>query len=343
MNLKKTDYLKLYKNLVRARVQDKMYASRLKKGRLTAFYHQAEGMEAPAVAQASFLKKDDYLYPHYRGHSVPHLLSKGIDVKDYLAEHCTKATGCSAGLGGIHYSYPEFGVFGVTGSVGLVLPLAMGTAIAAKKNKRGQVCVVSLGDGGTNRGLFHETWLFATTWNLPLIVVCENNGLAMFTSVKETQPYTNVSSLVKSYGVPANIVDGQDVVAISKVMLKAIERARTGKGPSFIECLTERYNEHDIGTPDLVGTELRTKEHINQLRSRDPITVCEEQLYKKKFLNDEIKNQIWNEAKLEADHAEEFTDNSPYPGYEILEPMLYAKNDSKNEKSLDLNTIKANI
>ena len=324
MQLKKEDYLTLYNNLVRARTHDLMYASRLKKGKLTAFYHQSEGMEASAVAQASFLKKDDFMYPHYRGHSVPHLLSKGIDVKDYLAEHCTKATGCSAGVGGIHYSYPEYGVFGVSGSVGLIMPIAMGSALAAKKNGKGQVCVVSIGDGGTNRGLFHETWLFASNWKLPLIMVCENNGLAMFTHYTESQPYEDIASLVKGYQVPTDIVDGQDVIAISKVMLKAIARARNGEGPSFIECKTERYNEHDIGTPDLVETHHRTEEEINKLRERDPIKICEEQLLKKKYLTKKIIEQIKAEAKAEADKAEQFADESPLPTADILEGLLYA-------------------
>ncbi len=324
MKLKKEDYLKLYRNLVRSRTQDIMYASRLKKGKLTAFYHQAEGMEAPAVAQASFLRKDDFMYPHYRGHSVPHLLSKGIDIKTYLAEHCTKATGCSAGVAGIHYSYPEDGVFGVSGAVGLVMPIAMGSALAAKKNGKGQVCVVSIGDGGTNRGLFHETWLFASNWKLPLIMVCENNGLAMFTSYKESQPYEDIASLVKGYQVPVAVVDGQDVIAISKEMLKAIERARKGEGPSFIECKTERYNEHDIGTPDLVETRHRTKEEIDKLRERDPVRICEDQLLKKKYLTPQLIEQIKAEAKAEADEAERFADESPLPTPDILERLLYA-------------------
>ena len=256
--------------------------------------------------------------------AYPHLLSKGIDVKDYLAEHCTKATGCSAGVGGIHYSYPEYGVFGVTGSVGLIMPIAMGSALAAKKAGKGQVCVVSIGDGGTNRGLFHETWLFASNWDLPLIMVCENNGLAMFTSSNESQPYQDIATLVRSYDVPTAVVDGQDVIAIARVMLKAIDRARNGMGPFFIECKTERYNEHDIGTPDLVGTRHRTKEEIDALKARDPVLICEQQLLQKKYLNPELIEQIRHEAALEAEEAEKFADESLLPSPDIMDKLLYA-------------------
>jgi pyruvate dehydrogenase E1 component alpha subunit len=327
MKFTKKDYLKLYRNLVRSRTYDIMFARRLKQGKLTAFYHQAEGGEAPAVAQASFLRKDDYLYPHYRGHSVPHLLSKGIDPKTYLAEHCTKATGCSAGVGGIHPSYPEDGVFGFCGSVGMVLSLSVGSALAAKKNGKGQVCVVSVGDGATNRGLFHETLLFASNWKLPLIVVCENNGLAMFTSVKEVMPVDDIADLAKGYQIPAKVVDGQDVVAISREMVKAIERARKGEGATFIECKTERYNEHDIGTPDLVETHHRTKEEIAKLRERDPVQICEKQLLEKKYLTKKLIDEIKADAKSECDAAEKFTDESPLPTADILEGLLYEKQD----------------
>lgn len=323
MKLTKKDNIKLYTNLVRSRAFDLMFAQRLKRGKLTAFYHQAEGMEAPAVAQASFLKKEDYLYPHYRGHSVPHLLSKGIDPKTYLAEHCTKATGCSLGVGGIHPSYPEDGVFGFCGAVGMVIPLAVGSALAAKKNGKGQVCVVSFGDGATNRGLFHESLLFAANWKLPIIFVCENNGLAMFMSAKEALPVDDVADLTKGYGIPSTVVDGQNVFAISNEMLKAIERARKGEGPSFIECKTQRYHEHDIGTPDLVGDVPRTKEEIDKLRERDPVQICEKQLLKDKVLTKKMIDNIKAEAKAECDKAEKFTDDSPLPKPEILEGLLY--------------------
>ena len=324
MKFTKEHYLKLYTNLVRARAFDIMFARRLKQGKLTAFYHQAEGGEAPAVAMASFLKKDDYLYPHYRGHSVPHLLSKGIDPKTYLAEHCSKVTGCSMGVGGIHPSYPEDGVFGFCGSVGMILTLSVGTAFAAKMDGKQQVCVVSTGDGAMNRGLFHETLLFASTMNLPLIVMCENNGLAMFMKHEDAMPVDDIATLAKGYQIPAKVVDGQDVVAISREMVKAIERGRKGEGPTFIECKTERYHEHDIGTPDLAGTQPRTKEDIDKLRERDPVQICEKQLLKKKVLTPKLIEEIKAAAKAECDAAEKFTDESPEPTADILEGLLYA-------------------
>lgn len=324
MKLSKNEQLKLYTNLVRARAYDKMFASRLKKGKLTAFYHQAEGGEAPGVAQGSFLEKTDYLYPHYRGHCVPHLLSKGIDPKTYLAEHCTKATGCSQGVAAIHPSYPEDGVFGISGSVGMIMQFAVGTAYVAKREGKGQVVVVSFGDGGTNRGIFHESLLFATSWHLPLIFVCENNGLAMFVKTSDVMPFDDITDMVKPYKLPAEVVDGQDVIATGKVMKKAIERARTGGGPSFIECKTERYNEHDIGTPDLVEAKVRTKEEIDKLRERDPITVCEEQLLKKNYLTNAMIEKIKVAAKAECDAAEQFSDDSPLPTADIMDDLLYA-------------------
>jgi len=324
MRLTKQDYLRLYRNLVRARAYDVMFARRLRGGKLLAFYHQAEGGEAPGVGSCTFLRQDDFLYPHYRGHAVPHMLSKGIDPKAYLAEHCGKANGMSNGLSAFHPCAPEFGVYGWCGAVGFQFHVSVGFGMAAKRNRRGQVVMSNFGDGATNRGLMHEAFLMATRWELPIIWVCENNGLAMFVPYEDVYKAEHIADLAKGYGMPAEVVDGQDVIAVAKAAIKAIERARSGGGPSFIECKTTRFNEHDIGTPDLVGTRKRTPEEIETLRQRDPVKICRDKLLKSRVLTQKLIQQIDREVAAEIEEAERFADAGPLPEPSVLETALYA-------------------
>ena len=134
----------------------------------------------------------------------------------------------------------------------------------------------------------------------------------------------NIASLAPGYGMPFEIVDGQDVIAVAEAALVAIERARAGAGPSFIECKTSRFHEHDIGTPDLVGTEPRSKEEIEKLRERDPVKICRDQLMARGILSEEDVERINREAAAELDEAERFADESPVPNASVLEPALYA-------------------
>jgi len=324
MNISKDKKLKLYTNLVRARAYDKLFASLLRRGKLMGFYHQVEGGEAPGVGACSFLRDDDFLWPHYRGHSVPHMISKGIDPKTYVAEHCGKATGMANGLGVIHMYVPDKGLYGMCGAVGFQFNLTVGFGLAAKQNGKGQIVMSTFGDGATNRGVFHESLLMATQWNLPIVYVCENNGLAMFVTFDEIHKGRDVVDLVKGYGIPTQIVDGQDVFAVAKAVIEAVERTRKGEGPTFIECKTVRYHEHDIGTPDLVGTRLRTKEEIDELRKRDPIILARNRLVEEGILDDELTRKIDQQTEAEMKEVERFADESPLPDPSILESALYA-------------------
>ena len=324
MKLTKVQKLKLYKNLVRARTWDLMIASRLTRGKLIAFFHQAEGGEAPGVGACSFLNQDDYLWPHYRGHGVPHMLSKGINAKTYLAEH-VGMEGCSGGLSAFHPFFPDYKVFGWCGAVGFQFHVSVGFAMAAKRDNNNQIVMTCSGDGGTNRGIFHESLLMAANWKLPLVFVCENNGLAMFVPFKDTYPVDNVADIVKGYGIQTKIVDGQDVFAVAEAVNKAVAKARKGQGPQFIECKTVRYNEHDIGTPDLAGNVLRTEEEINKLKKRDPIALAQARLLEEKIIDEKSIAQIEKDAQQEIDEAEAYVETCSKPNLTILKTALYAE------------------
>lgn len=324
MKLEREQLLKLYTNLVRARRFDRLFASLISQGKLLGFYHQAEGGEAPGVGACSFLRQDDIIWPHLRGHGLPHTIAKGIDPKYYLAEHMGKSTGYCGGVSTFHCCVPEHGLHGSAGTIGSGFPLSVGWGLAAKMNGRGQVVVSCFGDGGSNRGTLHEAFLMAANWKLPIVWVCENNQLSMYVPVEEHHPMADIASLAPGYGMPFAVVDGQDVIAVAEAVLSAVERARAGKGPSFIECKTARYHEHDIGMPDLVGTKPRTEEEIAKLRERDPLKLCRDRLMAEGSLSPDDVERIDREVTAEIEAAERFAEESPVPDPAILDEILYA-------------------
>jgi pyruvate dehydrogenase E1 component alpha subunit len=239
-----------------------------------------------------------------------HMLGKGIDVKYFMAEHTGRTTGCCKGRSSYHAYFAEYGLLGITGFIGNNFPPTVGWGLACKKNGRGQVVMNCFGDGGSNRGTLHEAFLISSNWKLPIINVCENNGLAMFAPVTDCHPTENIADLAKGYGMPASIVDGQDVIACAEVALQAIEHARAGKGPYFIEAKTCRFESHCIGNPDLIGYAPRclSEEEMSKL---DPIRICRDRLIAEGVLTQELIEQIDADAAREVAEAEQFVADSP--------------------------------
>lgn len=316
----------LFTNLVRADHYNKMMYRRMMQGKLIGFYHPAEGAIAPGVAAATFLNKDDNLSPHHRGHGITHMISKGIDVKSYLAEHTGKTTGCCQGRSAFHFSFPEHKVYMMSGFIGYNFAPSVGWAWAARRRNRGQVVMNCSGDGSYGQGRAHEALLMAMNWQLPLIFFCENNGMSIFSPVQEMHPTEDVSSLAQGYGMPAVVVDGQDVFAVAEVAMAAIERARAGKGPSFIECKTLRFNEHDIGTPDLCGWEDRTPELHAEMREREPVKLATERMLADGILSQGEIDTLHERADSEIAAVETFADESEIarPPEEELQAAVYA-------------------
>ena len=303
--------LTLYKNLVRADHFDKCYVRRIQAGQLISFYHAGEGGLAPGVGACSFLRKDDILWPHHRAHGQGHMLSKGIDLKYYLAEHTGKTTGCCQGRSSYHWCFPEYGVYGTSGCIGAGFSPTVGWGLACKKNGRGQVTVMCCGDGGTNRGTAHESMLMASNWKLPIVYLVENNGLAIFSRHEDMHPTEDIADMAKGYGMPGVVVDGQDVIACAEAVLEAVEHARAGKGPYLVEAKTARYQAHGVGLPDLVDYTPRTKEDIDALKEQDSIKICCERLIAEGVLTQDLIDQIEADAVKEVEDAERFADESP--------------------------------
>ena len=310
MKLNKEQMIKLYTNLVRASLYDKMMYRRMLQGKLIGFYHPAEGGIAPGVAACTFLNKDDNLNPHHRSHGITHMISKGIDVSTFLAEHTGKDTGCCKGRSAWHFSYPDDKVYQQSGFIGHNFAPTVGWGYAAKTRAQGQVVMNCSGDGSYGEGRAHESMLMAQNWKLPVIYWCENNGMAIFTTAKEMHPMEDISSLAQGYGMPAVVVDGQDVFACGEVALDAIDHARQGKGPMFVECKTMRYNEHDIGTPDLEGWEKRSDEEHERMRKREPVRIATERVLADGILSQDEIDAINQAALDEIQQVEDFADNS---------------------------------
>jgi pyruvate dehydrogenase E1 component alpha subunit len=309
--LDKQQMITLFTNLVRASHYEKMMYGRMLQGKLIGFYHPAEGTIAAGVGAATFLNRDDNLNPHHRGHGIPHMLSKGIDVKSFLAEHTGKDTGCCKGRSAWHFSYPEHKVYQQSGFIGHNFAPSVGWGWAAKRRNEGQVVMNCSGDGSYGQGRAHEAMLIAQNMQLPIIFFCENNGMAIFASAEEMHPTEHISSLAQGYGMNAAIVDGQDVFAVAEVALSAIERARSGKGPTFVEAKTLRFKEHDMGTPDLKGWEERhSEEEKAELQQREPVFLATERLLADGVMTQDEIDAVHEAAAQEVQAAEDFADNS---------------------------------
>lgn len=325
MEFTREELTKLYTNLVRARAFDDLAKKMLSEGKFVSFYHESGWGDAAGVGSTTFLRKDDVMYPHLRAHGFPHLIGKGADPKIYLAEHCGRSTGCCNGAGTVHMAFEEYGIFGQTGILGSQFSIAVGWGLAAKKNKQEQVVVINFGDGTVNRGSWHEAANIATLWNLPIIFVCENNGIAQYVSIKNAYPLEDMANLASAYGMPSATIDGQDIVAVAEAVGVAVERARKGEGPTFIECKTIRVSTHGYGSPDYVDGGYRDPKDVAELKKREPIAMAEKSFLKQGILTPEDIERIKKEAAEEANAAEQFCMDSPFADDpSVFDDYLYA-------------------
>ena len=325
MTLSKEQKIRLFANLIRADEFNRMMYRRMMQGKLIGFYHPAEGAIAPGVAASTFLNQDDNLSPHHRGHGITHMLCKGIDIKYYLAEHTGKDTGCCKGRSAFHFSFPSHKVYMMSGFIGYNFAPVVGWGFAAKRRNQGQVVMNCSGDGSYGQGRAHEALLMAQNWKLPIIFFCENNGMSIFSTAMEMHPKPDISSLADGFGMPAKIVDGQNVFECAEACLTAIERAREGGGPTFIEAKTLRFNEHDIGTPDLSGWETRSEAEHAEMREREPVTIATEIVLSEGLLTQDEIDHLRADALAEIEGVEAFADASDIarpPVEELLEGVF---------------------
>lgn len=260
------DWKRMYRMLCTIRAFEGQVQRLAATGEVPGFPHLSTGQEAVAVGVCSQLSPADVMFTGHRGHG--HTLAKGSDVQATFAEILGRASGVCRGRGGsMHLVDVEHGVLGATGVVGGNLPLAAGAAWAAQAKGEKSISVVFFGDGATGAGVFHETVNLSVLWKLPVLFVCENNGVAEFTSREEHSNVKLVSSFAAPYGMAAKTIDGNDVRVVYAEAAEAIARLRAGEGPYLLECMTYRMAGHFVGD----AQHYRSKEEIAAMKEKDPI------------------------------------------------------------------------
>ncbi len=285
-------------------------------GMIGGAVHLYIGEEAVAVGVCSELRDTDFVTSYHRGHG--HAIAKGLELDGMLAELMGRETGYSRGCGGsMHiYSY-EHGMLGGNGIVGAQIPLAMGPAFAAKYRGEDGVAVAFFGDGAANQGTFGESLNLASLWQLPVIFVCENNLWAASTSAEIAHCCEDIAPRAEPYDIPARIVDGQDVLAVNEVAAEAVQRARSGGGPTMIEAKTFRFVGHAGGGKSAH----RDQEALKEWAKRDPIALFEQRLKDEGVMSDDELNAMRDRVKAEVDRAVAFACASDFPTPDSLETI----------------------
>jgi pyruvate dehydrogenase E1 component alpha subunit len=290
---------------------DDLFASGVIKGTS----HLYAGQEAVAVGICAELSDEDLITSTHRGHG--HFLAKGGSAKELMAELFGKATGPSKGRGGSqHVADYRCGFLGSNGITSGGLPIATGAALSLQMRNLPNVVVSFFGEGGANQGTFHESLNMAAIWKLPILFVCENNLYAMSTRFDEAFATPTIASRAAGYGIAGETVDGTDFFAVRESTQRAIERAKSGAGPTLLEMHTYRYYGHSKSDK----REYRTRDEEDDWRTRDPII----KLRAAMELDESAFKALEDEATREVDEAVEFAQNSPEPEVEEWDEVLFA-------------------
>ena len=308
--LGKRELLALYRKMFQIRRFERTAQAMYKAGELPGFIHLYVGEEATATGICAHLRNDDWITSTHRGHG--HAVAKGVPTKIVMAELAGKETGCCGGRGGTMHLYaPEYGLMGTNGIVAAGIPDAVGCGISAKLRGTDGVAVAFFGDGATSHGAFHEGINFAGIQNVPVILVCENNLYATATPYTMATRNTDIASKAAAYGVPGVAVDGNDVLAVWKVMKEAVQRARSGGGPTLIESRTYRIVGHHEGDP-LTGT-YRNQEEIDKWLERCPLQRLSQKLQAAGIATEAEIKAIEDDVEREIQAAADFARQSPWP------------------------------
>jgi pyruvate dehydrogenase E1 component alpha subunit len=263
--------LDIYHRMLRIRRFEEQVGTLFGQGQLPGFVHLYIGEEAVGCGVCAALRDDDYIVSTHRGHG--HVIAKGGDFNRMMAELYGKATGYCKGKGGsMHIADFSIGMLGACGIVGGGIPVAVGAGLSAYYRGTDQVAVSFFGDGGANEGSFHESLNLASTLKLPVIFVCENNQYGEFTPSIKAMNITHIAERAASYGIPGVIVDGTDGLAVYEAAAAAVERARSGAGPTLIEAKTHRRGGHAEGeVAFLAGQQYRLPEETQSALDNDPV------------------------------------------------------------------------
>lgn len=321
MKLTKEFALHLLEKMLEIRFFEEKIVDQYARGNVPGLAHLYIGEEAVAVGACANLNKDDLITSTHRGHG--HCIAKGAELKPMMAELFGKKTGYCKGKGGsMHIADMEVGMLGAMGIVGSGAPIAVGAALAAKKRKSGQVVICFFGDDATNTGAFHESSNFAALHKLPVVFVCENNFYGISVSIERHTAIKNIADRASGYAMPGVIVDGNDVLAVYKMVGKALRAARNGEGPTLVECKTYRWRGHFEGDPNL-GARYRTKEEIEEWMAKCPIKRLKDRIIKQKLASKKEIETLEKDIRKRVEEALVYANESPFPkDEEVLEDIF---------------------
>ncbi|MBI5756865.1 MAG: thiamine pyrophosphate-dependent dehydrogenase E1 component subunit alpha [Nitrospirae bacterium] len=315
MDVKKDDLLRLYHYLKLTRHLEDRVTALYRQGRILGGAWTSNGMEAISVGYACALDKDDVIAPYFRDMGA--FLVRGITPKMIMAHYLGKKGGVTGGKeGNVHVGDIRLGILGYPSHLADNYPVAVGVALSFKIRGEKRVVTACTGDGGTSRGDFHEAMNMASVWKVPVVFFCNNNQYAYSTPLRLQMAIKNVAERALAYGMPSETVDGNDVIAVYSAAKRAYDRARAGKGPTFIECKTMRmhgHSEHD-------AAKYVPRELLEEWKKNDPLINMERYLTSNKVATPEEMGSIDKRVREEIEEAEEFAEKSPLPdGKEALE------------------------
>jgi len=293
-------------------------------GKIPGGMHSAAGQEAIAVGSIRALEPHDIVCSSHRSHH--HALAKGLTPREIMAELYGKETGCLGGRGG-HMHLADFarGLYGSNGIVGGGVGIALGAALGARVRRVDQVALCFFGDGGANTGRIWEFINLAVVWQLPLVVICENNLYAVETHIDRVLGGGDIAARARGFGITTSVADGQDIHQIYELTRSARHRASEGGGPSFIEAKTYRYDGHNNGDPQ----DYRQKDEVEQWRrTADPIVKLSDRLKASGQLSDSDLTDLEREARRIVDDSVEFSEQSPWPDPSSASTGVYANEEA---------------
>jgi TPP-dependent pyruvate/acetoin dehydrogenase alpha subunit len=298
----------IYRKMTLLKQNDERFRSVIQSGRIIGNYYSARGQEAIPSAVSVCLRPDDYVCTIYRG--IHDSLAKGVPMKGLWAELAGRATGTCKGKGGpMHISDPKSGVMITTGIVGSSLPIANGLALASQMRGEDRVAIAYFGDGAANIGAFHEALNLASLWKLPVVFVCQNNRYAEHTKYENCTAVDQIAKRAAAYSMPGIHVDGNDPLAMYAAAKEAIDRARSGDGPTLIEAMTFRFYGHLLGDMDAYMDEGEKEDWIK----KDPVPAFRAWLVSQGYASDDELSGVEASIERDIDEALEFAMSSPYP------------------------------
>ena len=318
------DFLKrLYGDMLRIRAVEEKIADLYPEQQMRCPVHLSVGQEAVAVGVCAALQAEDYAVSAHRSHA--HYLAKGGDLKAMLAELYGKVTGCCKGKGGsMHLIDRSVGFLGAVPIVGSTIPIGVGVAFGTVMRKERRVTVVFFGDGATEEGVFHEAVNFAVLKALPVVFVCENNLFSVYSTLAVRQPPTRkIFELARGHGIESHQGDGNDVEAVYALTKKAVDSARSGRGPAFLEFQTYRWREH-CGPNYDNHLGYRSEQEFEEWKARCPIAGLKHRLLQQAVVGQMDLDAVEAALAAEIKDAVAFAQASRFPDPPLLQEHLYA-------------------